>query len=84
MPKMTEWLNFHGPYGQYARDGVDPKMLSIIRRWGFYFDDEWYYWEANGKVKRFPIWAYPQRVVNAERHKRPESQKKLLESYKQK
>ena len=75
-----EWLNFRGPYGQYTRD-PDPKMVTIIERWGFYFDDDFYYWIPKSKrniVKRFPIWLYPQRVVSAEKHKRPENQTKLI------
>ena len=76
---MPEWLNFHGPYGQYTRD-PDPEMVKIIERWGFYFDDDYYYWSPPNRkdvVKRFPIWAYPYRVINAEKHKRPEKQKQL-------
>jgi hypothetical protein len=87
-----EWLNSPGPYVQYTYD-ADPRLVAIIRRHGFAFDDRFWYWIPKTKlgkeqvllmVKRAPLWTYPTKSVPAEKaqHKKAaehQKQKKLLE-----
>lgn len=73
----SEWLNRPGPYGQYTHN-PDPRLIEIIRRHGFAFDDEFWYWIPkfrNGKLndkmmKRAPLWTYPCKSVPAEKSRR--------------
>ena len=72
----SEWLNSPGPYVQYTYD-PDPKLVAIIRRYGFAFDNEHWYWIPKAKrggaelpmlmVKRAPLWTYPTKSVPAEK-----------------
>lgn len=39
----SEWLNSPGPYVQYTYD-ADPRLVAIIRRHGFAFDDRFWFW----------------------------------------
>jgi hypothetical protein len=38
-----EWLNSPGPYVQYTYD-ADPRLVAIIRRHGFAFDERFWFW----------------------------------------
>lgn len=87
----SEWLNSPGPYVQYTYD-ADPKLIAIIRRHGFAFDEKHWYWIPKTKrgaelpmllVKRAPLWTYPTKSVPAEKAQRKKaaqlhSQKKLI------
>ncbi len=70
-----EWLNSPGPYVQYTYD-PDPRLVALIRRHGFAFDDVFWYWIPRNKrggeltvlmVKRAPLWTYPTKSVPAEK-----------------
>jgi len=74
----SEWLNSPGPYVQYTYE-ADPRLVAIIRRHGFAFDDRFWYWIPKTKrgrelpllmVKRAPLWAYPCKSVPAEKAQR--------------
>ena len=86
-----EWLNSPGPYVQYTYD-PDPKLVLIIRRHGFCFDEAHWFWIPKTKrggveqlmlmVKRAPLWTYPTKSVPAEKAQRKKAaqqpnQKKL-------
>ncbi len=75
----SEWLNSPGPYVQYTYD-VDPKLAALILRYGFAFDDKFWYFIPKVKrggalnsmpiVKRAPLWTYPCKSMPAEKAKR--------------
>lgn len=78
MLQESEWLNNPGPYTQYTHD-PGPKLVQIIERFGFCFDDKYWYWipkikrkgkKNSGIVKRAPLWTYPCKSVPAEKSKR--------------
>lgn len=85
----SEWLNSPGPYVQYTYN-ADPKLVAIIRRHGFAFDERFWYWVPKTKlgqeqtmVKRAPLWTYPTKSVPAEKAQRKKAsqhqkQKKLV------
>jgi pimeloyl-ACP methyl ester carboxylesterase len=87
----SEWLNSPGPYVQYTYD-PDPKLIAVIRRHGFAFDGEHWFWIPRTKqggeqatliVKRAPLWTYPTKSVPAEKAQRKKAaqlrnQKKLV------
>ena len=87
----SEWLNSPGPYVQYTYD-PDPKLVLIIRRHGFAFDEAHWFWIPKTKrgveqsvlmVKRAPLWTYPAKSVPAEKAQRKKArelknQRKLI------
>jgi hypothetical protein len=85
---MTEWLNCHNPYVQYTHE-PDKTMVELIQRYGFLFDDDYWYWipkyrgskrEVPSMVKRSPLWTYPCKSVARESGKpKPRNQRKLLD-----
>ena len=89
----SEWLNSPGPYVQYTYD-PDPRLVAIIRRYGFAFDDSYWFWIPRTRrggelplliVKRAPLWTYPNKSVPAEKAQRKKAarlknQKRLLEA----
>jgi hypothetical protein len=69
-----EWLNTPDIYNQYCFE-ADPRLVSIIQRWGFAFDEKYWYWiptTRKGKptqiVKRAPLWTYPRKAHDNEKH----------------
>jgi hypothetical protein len=79
----SEWLNSPGPYVQYTYD-VDPRLVAIIRRHGFAFDDRFWYWIPKTKrgkelpmlmIKRAPLWIYPHKSLPAEKSNRKKAEK---------
>lgn len=81
----SEWLNSPGPYVQYTHI-PDPRLVKLIKKYGFVFDDEFWYWipkvTRNGKklynlVKRAPLWTYPCKSVPAEKSRRRAAQNNL-------
>ncbi len=79
MMQESEWLNNPGPYTQYTHN-PDLRLAQLIDRYGFVFDDKFWYWKpkvtrkSRGKthniVKRAPLWTYPCKSVPAEKSQR--------------
>ena len=74
----SEWLNNPGPYVSYTYD-ADPRLVAIIQRHGFAFDDRFWFWIPHSRrggelrsdlVKRSPLWTYPCKSVPAEKSAR--------------
>lgn len=72
-----EWKCTPDLYNTYENlSCVDAKMLLLIEKYGFFFDDEFFYWrpERNGKkadiIKRRPLYWYPVKSTPAEKSKR--------------
>lgn len=75
--EIMEWKCTPDLYNTYENiDQVNPKLLAIIEKWGFCFDEDFFFWrpERNGKkaniIKRRPLYWYPQKSTPAEKSKR--------------
>lgn len=74
MIQEMEWLNVPNPYIQYTHN-PHPKLVKIILKHGFSFDDKYWYWMPKyrkssllvGIVKRSPLWTYPSKCIRAEK-----------------
>lgn len=73
---MVDWLNCIGNLYVTYTNTPDPIMVQLIEKYGFIFDDDYWYWipkqrKGNGKrlgiVKRAPIWTYPVKSVPSEK-----------------
>jgi hypothetical protein len=72
---VSEWLNSPGPYVQYTYN-PDLRLVALIRRFGFAFDDCYWFWIPKNRggaelptlmVKRAPLWTYPCKSIPAEK-----------------
>lgn len=77
MRDFSEWLNARDLYVQYTHT-FPLAGLKLIEKYGFLFDDSYFYWipACKGKkpvyfgiIKRAPLFMYPHKWTPAEKHR---------------
>lgn len=82
---MTTWIHGRSPFVDWTYE-IDPKMLRILEKYPFVFDDEFWYWHPKTRrgaelktiVKRAPLWTYPQKSVPAEKYVMKDPKQQVL------
>lgn len=72
-----EWKCTPDLYNTYENiDQADPKLVAIIQRHGFSFDEQYFYWQPRQKngtmaniIKRRPLYWYPQKSTPTEKYR---------------